>query len=252
MAVPGSSGMTSFAITRSAAPVRTQIEEYLRREILNGHLRPGTRLIERELCERLTVSRTVLREALGHLEERGLIQHIPQKGLVVATMTLAEAEEIYQVGGAVIAWSIPLFTERASDQQRTALAEAVTDFEVALDSGDARLLADAKGRFAKLLVVGAGNRTLSTIAGTLQDRVALLRYYNLAQPNWPTQSLDQMRRILAAVLVGDSDGAARACVEHAHAAAEVAAHTWRRPEAETVARHSKRSAAKGSSDNDTR
>lgn len=235
MSAPGSSGMMSFAITRSAAPVRTQIEEYLRQEILNGYLRPGTRLIERELCNHLKVSRTSLREALRHLEDRGLVQNIPQKGLVVATVTLAEAEEIYQISGVVTAWSVRVFSERASSQQRLALQETVADFEAALHAGDVRQLADAKGRFATLLVVGSGNRTMSTIAGTLQDRVTLLRRLNMAQPDWPTQSLDQMRRILAAVLAGDGDSAAQACIEHAQSAAKVAAQAWRWTEAETVA-----------------
>jgi DNA-binding GntR family transcriptional regulator len=234
MSIPGSSGMISFAISRSAAPVRIQIEEYLRREILGGHLLPGTRLIERELCDHLKVSRTVLREALGHLEERGLIQHIPQKGLVVATMTLAEAEEIYQISGVVAAWSVRMFNERASSQQRLALQETVADFEAALHTGDVRQLAETKGRFATLLVVGAGNRTMTAIVGTLQDRVTSLRRLNMAQPGWPTQSLDQMRRILAAALAGNSDDGAQACIEHAQSAAKVAAQAWRQPEAETA------------------
>lgn len=235
MSAPDTSGMTSFAITRSAAPVRIQIEEYLSREILSGQLLPGTRLIEREICELLQVSRTSLREALRHLEDRGLVQNIPQKGLVVATMTPVEIEEIYQVSGAITAWSARLFTERASSQQRTALQEAVAEFEAALRRGDTRLLADAKGRFSTLLVAGSGNRTMSAIVGNLKDRIALLRYLNLSQLDWSTQSLDQLRRIVAAVLAGDGDGAAQACVEHAQTAANVAAQAWRRTEAESAA-----------------
>jgi DNA-binding GntR family transcriptional regulator len=49
----------------------------------------------------------------------------------------------------------------------------------------------------------------------------------MAQPDWPIQSLDQMRRILAAVLAGDGDDAAQACIEHAQSAAKVAAQAWR-------------------------
>jgi len=249
MSGPGTSGMMSFAITRSAAPVRTQIEEYLRQEILSGRLLPGTRLIEREICERLQVSRTSLREALRHLEERGLVQNIPQKGLVVSTMTPVEIEEIYQVSGAVMAWSARLFIERASGQQRMALQETLAEFEAALRQGDARLLADAKGRFSTVLVAGSGNHTMSAIVGPLRDRIALLRHLNLAQPDWPTQSLDHMRRILVAVLAGDGDGAAQACIEHAQTAAMVAPQAWRRMEAESAAQKLSR---KGSPADDTR
>jgi DNA-binding GntR family transcriptional regulator len=95
-----SSGASSFAVTRIAAPVRTQVERHLRQAILSGHFRPGDRLIARELCELFGVSRTALREALRSLEGHGLVVTIPQKGLVVATMTLQEAEEIYRVRAA--------------------------------------------------------------------------------------------------------------------------------------------------------
>ena len=57
--LPGSS--QQFAIARSAAPVRMQIEYRLRQAILTGHFQPGARLIERELRELLGVSRTSLR-----------------------------------------------------------------------------------------------------------------------------------------------------------------------------------------------
>jgi DNA-binding GntR family transcriptional regulator len=81
----------SFSIARSAAPVRTQVEQYIRQAILSGQFRPGARLIEQELRGLLGVSRTSLREALRQLEERGLVQNIPQKGIVVSTMTPEEA-----------------------------------------------------------------------------------------------------------------------------------------------------------------
>jgi DNA-binding transcriptional regulator YhcF (GntR family) len=82
----------SVAIVRSAAPVRTQVAQYLRRSILGGQFSPEARLIERELRGMLGVSLTSPREALRQLEECGLVQNTPQKGLVAATMTPAEVE----------------------------------------------------------------------------------------------------------------------------------------------------------------
>src|SRR5882724_10406328 len=59
---------TPFTIAHVAAPIRAQVEARLRQAIVTGHFLPGSRLIERELCLLLGVSRTSIREALRQLE----------------------------------------------------------------------------------------------------------------------------------------------------------------------------------------
>src|SRR5579885_3504051 len=104
-----------FPISHIAAPVREQVGARLRQAIVTGHFQPGARLIERELCTLLGVSRTSLREALRQLESDGLVVNIPHKGLVVATMTREEAEEIYQVRAAMEGLAGRLAALRATD-----------------------------------------------------------------------------------------------------------------------------------------
>jgi DNA-binding GntR family transcriptional regulator len=66
------------AITANV-PLRKQVVERLREAIIEGHLKPGERLRERELCELLGVSRTSLREGLVELESEGLINNVPNR-----------------------------------------------------------------------------------------------------------------------------------------------------------------------------
>jgi DNA-binding GntR family transcriptional regulator len=198
-----------FAISRSAAPVRSQVEQYLRQAILSGQFRPGARLVERELHGLLGVSRTSLREALRQLEECGLVQNIPQKGLVVATITPEEAEEISQVRSALAGLAGRLFTERASSRQRAALQEALYTFERVVQSGDLPAIIAAQDHFSAVLLEGAGNLTIKSILTSLKDRILLVRHRALAQPGWRIQTLGEMRHILAAVLAGDRDRAAQ-------------------------------------------
>ncbi len=221
-----------FTITRTTAPVRTQIENHLRHAILSGHFRPGDRLVERELCELLCVSRTPLREALLLLESQRLVVNIPQKGLVVATMTQQEAEEIYQVRAAVEGQAGRLFAERANSEQRAALQEAFSAVESALQSAVVSSLVDAKERFYAVLLRGVGNRTLTAIADSLRIRSAWLRYLTLAQPGRANQSVAEMRRILEAVLARDGAGASSACVDHVEAAGAIAAEVFQQRGAE--------------------
>ena len=65
--------------------VRSMVAQKLREAIMSGTLKPGQRLIERELCEMTGVSRPSIREALRLLEADGLVNTVPHRGPVVST-----------------------------------------------------------------------------------------------------------------------------------------------------------------------
>lgn len=73
-------------------PLRDVVFETLRQKILKGELKPGERLIEVALAQRLGVSRTPVREAIHKLEQEGLVVMAPRKGAQVATISRAECE----------------------------------------------------------------------------------------------------------------------------------------------------------------
>ena len=88
-------------IPRQNSSLRQQVTDRLRDAVLSGMFEPGMKLVERDLCEMLGISRTVLREALQHLGAEGLITNVPHKGPMVATITAQEARDIYAVRGAL-------------------------------------------------------------------------------------------------------------------------------------------------------
>src|SRR5438445_7587472 len=75
--------------------VRSMVTQKLREAIMSGTLKPGQRLIERELCEMTGVSRPSIREALRALEADGLVNTVPHRGPVVSTIILEEAKQHY-------------------------------------------------------------------------------------------------------------------------------------------------------------
>ena len=79
----GSDSDLSLRVGRVAAPLREQVVDVLRQAILDFRLKPGQRLIERELIEQTGVSRTTIREVLRQLAAEGLVTTIPQKGAIV-------------------------------------------------------------------------------------------------------------------------------------------------------------------------
>ena len=103
-------------IAPSVAPLRREIETRLRTAIVAGRFKPGDRLIEREMCELLGVSRASLREALRQLEAEELVKIVPHRGPVVSEVTVEEAEQLYDVRAMLEGLAARRFAETASDE----------------------------------------------------------------------------------------------------------------------------------------
>lgn len=106
----------------SAVPIDRQglasaVTAKLRDMIVEGVLPPGTRLNERVLCEQLAVSRTPLREAFKTLAVEGLIDLLPNRGAVVAQMSVADIEQTFEVMGALEGLSGQLACERITEDE---------------------------------------------------------------------------------------------------------------------------------------
>ena len=78
-------------------PLRDVVFQTLRQAILRGELKPGERLMEIHLAQKLGVSRTPVREAIRKLELEGLVLMIPRKGAVVAEITISDLDDVLEV-----------------------------------------------------------------------------------------------------------------------------------------------------------
>jgi GntR family transcriptional regulator, trigonelline degradation regulator len=215
----------SEQVARIAAPLREQVSDILRKEIVTMRLRPGQRLIERELIESIGVSRTTIREALRELAAEGLITTIPQKGAVVATPSLKEAAEVYEVRALLEGAAARTFAEEATDAQIQALRDAWQAVKTAADGpredGYIELLA-TKGTFYSVLFDGAGNTTIRQIIEGLQARVARLRAESLSAPGRTAESVAEIGAIVDAMEARDGEAAAAAASFHVRQAAAAA------------------------------
>lgn len=214
-------GELSLRVARVAAPVREQVRDLLRQAIVDLQLRPGHRLIERELIEETGVSRTTIREVLRELAAEGLVTTIPQKGAIVALPTADEAAEIYEVRAALEGLAAWRFVTHASEADRAALRTAFAEVErVTVDGGDIRAMLQAKNAFYKALLDGAGNAVIRSMLAGLQARVSVLRSASLTRPGRPAEAVAEIRAVVDAMEAGDADAAAAACAAHVEAAAQ--------------------------------
>ncbi len=216
---------TNRLVVRSVATLRQQVIDGLRACISDLTFKPGDRLIERELCEMLGVSRTLIREALSQLVAEGLVQIIPHKGPIVSVMTGDEARGLYEVRAVLEALAGRQFTERATDEQRVALKEAFNPLALIRDvqgQEGIMLFLKQKARFYDVMLEGAGNPVLMEMLRLVHTRVMMLRATTLSQEGRLPQSYDELATIVDAVMRHDADAAAAACKRHVEQAERLA------------------------------
>ena len=116
-------------------PLRDVVFNTLRQEILTGKLKPGERLMEIHLANKLGVSRTPIREAIRKLELEGLVIMIPRRGAEVAQITLKSLKDVMEVRRALDVLAIELACERMGQEALDSLYRACENFRAAVRTG---------------------------------------------------------------------------------------------------------------------
>jgi DNA-binding GntR family transcriptional regulator len=195
-------------ITKASSPLRRQVLEELRQSIIAGRLKPGSRLVERELIAMMGVSRTVIREALRQLESEGLVEVIANKGPIVRELTLAEARDLYSIRAVLEGLAARLFAENAKQSDIESLESELDEIAEAYEGGEHALILDAKNRFYEILFEGAGSESLSLMIGLLHVRIWRWRAVGLSHPmrsgqRWK-ESVERLRGLVQAVKKRDA------------------------------------------------
>src|SRR6186713_1810599 len=202
--------------------VRSMVAQKLREAIMSGKLKPGQRLVERELCEMMGVSRPSIREALRALEADGLVTTVPHRGPVVSTISLEEARELY-TARAVLEGFAGRECARLNDPEvARRIGDALTRLKAAAAKQDLVGCLEAKTDFYGALIGGCRNAFIERMLRPLHDRIQLLRITSMSQPKRINKSLREVTAIWRAIQNGDADLAERCCVDHINAAAVAA------------------------------
>ncbi|MBO0709770.1 MAG: GntR family transcriptional regulator [Acetobacteraceae bacterium] len=216
-------------VNRVPTPLRGRVVERLRSAINEQVFPQGSRLIERQLCEMLGVSRTPVREALRQLEAEGLVVTVANRGPSVAVLDGAIVRSIFEVRAMLEALAGRLFVERATDRDRRRLTDAFALLEQAWAEDDAYVVLRATADFYDVLFAGSGNEVIAATLRPLSGRIYLLRARNFAIPGRRLESIVEMRAILEAARGSDPSVAWCACLTHVQKAARSALDNFAAP-----------------------
>ena len=212
-------------IDRNTPSLREKTTQALREAILQLHFKPGQRLVERQLCAETGVSRTCIRESLRLLEAEGLIDRAQNKGVFVATISPEEAQQIYEVRGALEPECARLFVARASDAEVEALGRALARLEKTLERKPISDYVEALDAFYDVLLRGARNEVARSMLRTLRARMNYLRARTaqVAEIGRKLETMDLLRGIHEAAAKRDAETMARRCRDFVRRSADYAA-----------------------------
>lgn len=193
----------------------------LRDAILSGRLPSGTRLRQTDLAARLAISRTPIREALGRLQQEGLVEILPAAGVRVAVLNLAEAAELYDVREVLDGLAARLAARRADPAALGALTRALARMARCVERDDANQWFPAHVAFHDGIFHAAGNARLQAMSSVVRLSIRHFHPLLLRTANRLEDALREHRGILAAIVARDEAGAERLARAHIAGAKEI-------------------------------
>ncbi|RYH07912.1 GntR family transcriptional regulator [Tropicimonas sp. IMCC6043] len=188
--------------------------ERLRELILLQKLAPGCTLSERELSERLQISRTPLREAIRQLTQERLIEIPPNRRPQVADPSPTHIDDLFDVQATLEALSGRLFCQRASDEQIREVAEMQRQLNAIAMKEEPMTFFRLDMEFHCRIVHGTANAALAETHRQYNAALFRARFMSSKQMRWRDVTLAEHDEIVAAIEARDGDRAAAALSTH--------------------------------------
>ena len=195
-------------------PLRDVVFKTLRQGILTGELKPGERLMEIHLANKLGVSRTPIREAIRKLELEGLVTMIPRRGAEVAQITAKSLQDVLEVRKALDALAIELACDRITEVEMETLRTACIHFEHMIRTKDATKIARADVELHDIITKGSGNDKLVQMVNKLAEQMYRYRFEHIKDPASHERLVEEHHKILESLEHRDKIAAAQAVKEH--------------------------------------
>ena len=208
-------------------PLRDVVFNTLRQAILRGEFKPGERLMEIQLANKLGVSRTPIREAIRKLELEGLVLMIPRKGAEVAQITEKSLRDVLEVRRALEDLAVQLACLRMSSQTLEDLKAAAKAFEEILGDEDITAVAEADVKFHDVIYMATDNQRLISLLNNLREQMYRYRVEYLKKKECHKQLLWEHQEIIRAIEEGEIDVATQVTKQHIDNQVEAVSDTLR-------------------------
>ena len=191
-----------------------RVFQKIREDILSGKYKENDELRENTIGRELGVSRTPVREALRQLELEGLVQYIPNKGVVVTGIEWQDIEDIYEIRIRIEGLAACLAAEKITQEELTELEEVVDLTEFYVNKGDFTHLLHLDSQFHDIIFKASKNRPLMHMLKLFHNYVKRARNESLMYPGRSSKVYVEHRNIYLAIKDHDPDMAEKQYVTH--------------------------------------
>ena len=195
-------------------PLRDVVFNTLRQAILRGELKPGERLMEIQLANKLGVSRTPIREALRKLELEGLVNMVPRKGAEVADITEKSLRDVLEVRKALEELSVQLACEKITEEEIEELKRVAERFKDTLDDQDVTKIAEADVAFHDVIYTATDNQKLILLLNNLREQMYRYRVEYLKKEEAYPQLIAEHEELIDNISKRNKEEATRIMCEH--------------------------------------
>lgn len=192
---------TLSSVTNSTTTLSGELTAILRDAIITGEIAQGTKLSETKLAKELDVSRGPLREAIRRLEGMNLIQHVPQQGARVVTLSRDLILQLYDTREALESKAVALAATKMTSQEIDELHREIdAQSKQMRENSGAFVPAESDYRFHEMVVRGSKNKVIErALIHEIYNLIKMFRYQNEFANTSPTNSLVEHRQVVYAI-----------------------------------------------------
>lgn len=209
-----------------ARTLRQSVTEAIRQGILQGDLLPGAQVNQAQIAEQLGVSRGPVREALGQLEEEGLIKNVPYKGTYVTEITTDYITELYSIRRVIETFAARLAAERATPDDLAELRAVLNEMYATADEADMNSMGTLDIQFHYLICRSAHHSLLLQMWKSIEIGVRRCLALRHRIYRSPAEVIGTHPDILAAIEVGEADKASDILGMHIAEAGQHLLRSW--------------------------
>jgi DNA-binding GntR family transcriptional regulator len=197
-------------------PLRDVVFNSLRAAILKGELEPGERLMEKQLADKMGVSRTPIREAIRKLELEGLVVMIPRKGAEVANISEKDIRNVLEVRAALEGLAVKLACRKMDTQTMEKLKKLRDELKVAAVENEVDKIIRQDIEFHDLIFNSTDNEKLIQIINNLREQIYLFRVRYIKELKNFESLINEHDSILDSIINHDEELAEKMAVQHIH------------------------------------
>lgn len=190
--------------TLKRGPLSSQVYETLKESIIKGDIKPGTRLTEKIVIDELGVSSTPVREAFRKLNNDGLIEMIPYKGVKVKSIDVADLVEVYSCRAMFEKHSIKLAIENYEPELVADLCKILEQSKIATTQTG---YVDYNTQFHNRILKQANNSRLEGFFKQLEDVILHNRLHSSYSEERKKEINEEHEEIIKAIAQRDSESA---------------------------------------------